>query len=91
MNAIAASKEAIRSTFTKGVLGDVGGFGGLFRPDFSGYEEPILVAHAAVGLEKRLCFLRLLFMQRQKNLCTAALEGPFSVDSVREKIFQGGE
>ena len=44
MNAIAASKEAIRSTFTKGVLGDVGGFGGLFQPDFSKYSEPVLVA-----------------------------------------------
>ena len=37
-------KEAIRSTFTAGVLGDIGGFGGLFRPDFSGYREPVLVA-----------------------------------------------
>ena len=44
MNAIAAAKEAIRSTFTPGVLGDVGGFGGLFRPDFSAYREPVLVA-----------------------------------------------
>ena len=33
--ALARAKAAIRSTFTPGVLGDVGGFGGLFRPDFS--------------------------------------------------------
>ncbi|MGH9368536.1 MAG: phosphoribosylformylglycinamidine cyclo-ligase, partial [Thermoanaerobaculia bacterium] len=41
--ALARAKTAIRSTFTPGVLGDVGGFGGLFRPDFSGYREPVLV------------------------------------------------
>jgi phosphoribosylformylglycinamidine cyclo-ligase len=42
--ALARAKAAIRSTFTPGVLGDIGGFGGLFRPDFSKYREPVLVA-----------------------------------------------
>ncbi len=42
--ALARAKSAIRSTFTPEVLGDIGGFGGLFRPDFSGYREPVLVA-----------------------------------------------
>src|SRR4030095_3931078 len=42
--ALERAKTAIRSTFTPGVLGDVGGFGGLFLPDFSGYPEPVLVA-----------------------------------------------
>ncbi|MGA7990217.1 MAG: phosphoribosylformylglycinamidine cyclo-ligase, partial [Thermoanaerobaculia bacterium] len=46
MGAVARAKEAIRSTFTKGVVGDVGGFGGLFRPDFSGMTDPLLVASA---------------------------------------------
>jgi len=41
--ALARAKAAIRSTFTPCVLGDVGGFGGLFRPDFSKYKEPVLV------------------------------------------------
>ncbi|HTR99744.1 MAG TPA: phosphoribosylformylglycinamidine cyclo-ligase [Bacteroidota bacterium] len=44
MGAIARAKDAIRSTFTKGVVGDVGGFGGLYRPDFAGMEDPLLVA-----------------------------------------------
>ena len=44
MGAVARARDAIRSTFTKGVLGDVGGFGGLFRPDFAGLTDPILVA-----------------------------------------------
>jgi phosphoribosylformylglycinamidine cyclo-ligase len=42
--ALARAKKAIRSTFTPGVLGDVGGFGGLFRPDLSAYRDPVLVA-----------------------------------------------
>jgi phosphoribosylformylglycinamidine cyclo-ligase len=46
MGAVARAKAAIRSTFTKGVVGDVGGFGGLFRPDFSGMTDPLLVASA---------------------------------------------
>ncbi len=43
-SALARARDAIRSTFTSGVLGDVGGFGGLFRPDFSAFREPVLVA-----------------------------------------------
>ncbi len=42
--ALARAKSAIRSTFTPRVLGDVGGFGGLYCPDFSAYREPVLVA-----------------------------------------------
>jgi phosphoribosylformylglycinamidine cyclo-ligase len=58
MNAIAAAKEAIRSTFTPGVLGDVGGFGGLFRPDFSGYSEPVLAASTdGVGTKLKVAAL----------------------------------
>ena len=58
MNAIAAAKEAIRSTFTPGVLGDVGGFGGLFRPDFSKYREPVLVASTdGVGTKLKVAAL----------------------------------
>ena len=41
---LARARSAIRSTFTPEVLGDVGGFGGLFRPDFTGLSEPVLVA-----------------------------------------------
>jgi phosphoribosylformylglycinamidine cyclo-ligase len=42
--ALNRARDAIRSTFNPQVLGDVGGFGGLFAPDFSGYKEPVLVA-----------------------------------------------
>jgi len=39
-------KKRVRSTFTPGVLSDLGSFGGLFRPDLAGLEEPVLVASA---------------------------------------------
>ncbi len=55
--ALAHAREAIRSTFTAGVLGDVGGFGGLFRPDFSSYREPVLVASTdGVGTKLKVAF-----------------------------------
>jgi phosphoribosylformylglycinamidine cyclo-ligase len=34
----------VRSTFGPEVLGRIGGFGGLFRADFKGFKDPILVA-----------------------------------------------
>ena len=49
MGAVARARDLIRSTFTPGVVGDVGGFGGLFRPDFSGMSDPLLVASADGG------------------------------------------
>ena len=37
-------KKEIASTKTDGVVGDIGGFGGLFRPGLSGIQDPILVS-----------------------------------------------
>jgi phosphoribosylformylglycinamidine cyclo-ligase len=43
----------------------VGGFGGLFRPDFSGYREPVLVASTdGVGTK-----LKVAFESRRHDLC----------------------
>ncbi len=42
--AVTLMKEAVRSTFGPEVLSDLGHFGGLFRADFSGMREPVLVA-----------------------------------------------
>jgi phosphoribosylformylglycinamidine cyclo-ligase len=53
--ALARAKAAIRSTFTPQVLGDIGGFGGLYRPDFTSYREPVLVASTdGVGTKLRV-------------------------------------
>jgi phosphoribosylformylglycinamidine cyclo-ligase len=43
---LAGVKRLARSTFTPGVLSDIGLFGGLFRPNLAGMEEPVLVASA---------------------------------------------
>lgn len=43
-NAVELMKQSVRSTFTKGVLGDIGGFSGLFEPDFTAMSRPVLVS-----------------------------------------------
>lgn len=51
-------KPMVESTFTKGVLGTLGGFGGLFQPDFTGMREPILVSGTdGVGTKLKIAFL----------------------------------
>lgn len=42
--AVEAIKADVRSTFRPEVIGDIGGFGGLFRFDKSKYDDPILVS-----------------------------------------------
>ena len=37
-------QERVRTTFGPEVLGRIGGFGGLFKADFSGMKEPVLVS-----------------------------------------------
>ena len=37
-------KNAVNSTMRPEVLAGLGGFGGLFQPDFSNMEEPVLVS-----------------------------------------------
>ena len=43
---LARVKKLAKSTFTPGVLTEIGSFGGLFRPEISGMTEPVLVASA---------------------------------------------
>jgi phosphoribosylformylglycinamidine cyclo-ligase len=47
-----------RSTFTAGVLSDIGSFGGLFRIEPGRYREPVLVASAdGVGTKLKVAFM----------------------------------
>ncbi len=47
----------VRSTHGPEVLGKIGGFGGLFAPDFSGMREPVLVASVdGVGTKLKVAF-----------------------------------
>ena len=37
-------KGLARGTFNRGVLSEIGSFGGMFLPDLSRYREPVLVS-----------------------------------------------
>lgn len=51
-------KAAVRGTRTRGVLSDLGSFGGLFEPDLAGFERPVLVSSAdGVGTKLKAAFL----------------------------------
>jgi phosphoribosylformylglycinamidine cyclo-ligase len=51
-------REKVRSTFSDSVLGDIGGFGGLFDARFQGIGEPVLVSSVdGVGTKLKVAFL----------------------------------
>ena len=56
--AVELMKKHIRRTETPDVCSDVGGFGGLFRPDLAGMQEPVLVSGTdGVGTKLKIAFL----------------------------------
>ena len=51
-------KDMIRSTYGPEVLTDIGAFGGLFKPDFSGIQAPVLVSSAdGVGTKLKVAYM----------------------------------
>ncbi len=51
-------KQHVQRTLIPGVVSDLGGFGGLFAPDLSGYKEPVLVSGTdGVGTKQRIAQL----------------------------------
>jgi phosphoribosylformylglycinamidine cyclo-ligase len=51
-------QELARETFTRGVLSEIGSFGGLFQPDLADVGEPVLVSSAdGVGTKLKIAFL----------------------------------
>ena len=51
-------KKFINKTYTKGVLSDIGGFGGLFAIDKEEYKEPVLVSGTdGVGTKLKIAFM----------------------------------
>ena len=51
-------KEHVKKTLTKGALGAIGGFGGLFEMDMTGIETPVLVSGTdGVGTKLKIAFL----------------------------------
>ncbi|MDR3320792.1 MAG: phosphoribosylformylglycinamidine cyclo-ligase [Desulfovibrio sp.] len=50
-------RHYVASTRIRGVISDIGGFGGLFRPELSGINEPVLVSSTdGVGTKLKLAF-----------------------------------
>src|SRR5499426_331015 len=51
-------KSLAKSTFTPGVLSDIGSFGGLFALDRTRYQQPVLVASTdGVGTKLKVAFM----------------------------------
>ena len=51
-------KKHVERTLIPGVVSDIGGFGGLFSPDFAGMREPVLVSGTdGVGTKQRIAQL----------------------------------
>ena len=50
-------KPLVRSTFTPGVLTDIGAFGAFFAPDFGAYDDPVMVSSVdGVGTKLKVAF-----------------------------------
>jgi phosphoribosylformylglycinamidine cyclo-ligase len=51
-------KQHVQRTFIPGVVSDIGGFGGLFRPELAGMKTPVLVSGTdGVGTKQRIAQL----------------------------------
>ena len=56
--AVSRIKPLVESTYIPGVMGTLGGFGGLFAPNFAGMEKPVLVSGTdGVGTKLKIAFL----------------------------------
>lgn len=57
--AVEKMKSYVKDTFTKGVLGGLGGFGGMFELDLTGYQKPVLVSGTdGVGTKLKISILK---------------------------------
>jgi phosphoribosylformylglycinamidine cyclo-ligase len=55
--AVLRMREHVRSTYTRGVLSDVGSFGGVFAVDWRSYQDPVLVSSIdGVGTKLKVAF-----------------------------------
>jgi len=67
--AVDMMKDALRSTYNDRVLGDVGHFGGLYRAEFPGCGNPVLVASTdGVGTKLRVASMASTYLSVGKDL-----------------------
>ncbi len=51
-------KQLARKTFNASVLSEIGAFGGFFKPDLTGYKNPVLISSAdGVGTKLKIAFM----------------------------------
>jgi phosphoribosylformylglycinamidine cyclo-ligase len=81
--AVELIKEHVRSTFRAGVIGDLGGFGGLFAVDWKRYRDPLLVS-STDGVGTKSVIARLAGRRDKIGIDCVAM----SVDDIAA---QGGE
>lgn len=56
--AVELMKDSVRATYRPEVIGDLGGFGGLFALNAGKYKEPVLVSGTdGVGTKLKLAFM----------------------------------
>lgn len=52
-----AIRKQTESTHTSGVISEIGGFGGFFKPDFGAYRDPVLISSVdGVGTKLKVAF-----------------------------------
>jgi phosphoribosylformylglycinamidine cyclo-ligase len=57
-NAVKNIKNAVKSTFNKNVLTEIGGFGGMYSASFEDIKDPVLVSSVdGVGTKLKIAFL----------------------------------
>ena len=87
-------KRFAKSTAVKGVISDIGSFGGLFRPDIKRFKDPIFVASTdGVGTKLKLAFLfnkhDLDKINNKPEHKAAAARGDFlKVSPARDKYYE---
>ncbi|MBN1572155.1 MAG: phosphoribosylformylglycinamidine cyclo-ligase [Deltaproteobacteria bacterium] len=65
-------KEDIDSTRTEGVMGEIGGFGGFFRPDIAGMKDPVLVS-STDGVGTKLIIAQMMGIHRTVGIDLVAM------------------
>ena len=92
-------RRSAASTRIKGVVGNVGSFGALFRPDINKFKDPVLVSSTdGVGTKLKIAFLAdrhdtvgidLVAMSTNDILCSGA-EGLFFLDYIATGKIRSG-